>query len=480
MKVLLINPPKKNTVWVGIPEIFEKGIYLFPPLSLMYIKTFLQQNLTHKVDILDGVKEDLNYINFERRIKIFQPEVVGITALTHNLIDVVKTAQLVKRINNNIHVCLGGPHVNAYPIQSIHLANIDSIIIGDGETAFAKLVHCLDNAGDLSKTEGMMYKYNGGVINGNPLPVYLTSLDTLPFPSRDIKRDGRYFVPATRTGLMTTMISSRGCPNRCPFCWTHKGYRSRSVKNIVDEIEECIGIGFKEIFFVDDIFNETPQRVIGISEEILKRRLKVIWGFKARINTTTFEMLKKAKQAGCYKIHYGVETGTDEGLNQLKKRITTSQVKETFHLTMKAGIESIAYFMIGCPHEKTREDILKTIDFSIKINADYSVFALFSPYPDTEIYKEGVHQGIINDNPWRKFLVHPDSSDNLTTCWEQYFSKDELLNMLKLAHRKYYLRLGYILRNIFKIHSILDLKRKVIGFISLFKLESYKYAKGKI
>ena len=483
MKIVLIRPPEINRVWVGIPEFFNTGIFLFPPLGIMQLKAYIEKYTQNEVIIYDSLIHKADYEKIARFIKHVAPQVVGISTFTHSLVDVVETARAIKRVNPLIHVVLGGPHTYTFTDKSEHLLDlgcIDSIILGDGEETFKTMLEALDKKGGFEEITGIIYKDTRGNAIRKGGPVFIHNLDDLPFPLRDIYGVKYYYTPATEGSLMTTMITSRGCPNRCAFCNTYKDYRSRSVKNIVDEIEECAKLGIREIFFVDDTFNISFKRVIDISKEILKRNLKVKWGFKARCDQVSPEMLLLAKKAGCTKIHYGVETGSNEGLKGLNKSMTIEQIEQAFKLTKRAGIRTIAFFMLGCPCETKKEDVLTTINFAKRLDADYAVFAIFSPYPDTASYLEGVKLGIFKSDQWEMFIKNPGRNYVLPTYWEESFSKKELFGLLKKAHRKFYLRPKILFENLFGFHSIAELWRTIKGGLALLKLEFLRNSEGKI
>lgn len=482
MKVILIRPPEINRVWVGIPEFFNNGIFLFPPLGIMQLKAYIEKYSSHEVIIYDSLIHKADYGKVAMFIKKASPQVVGISTFTHSLTDVVETAKVIKEADPAIHVTVGGPHTYTFSDESAYLLNlgyIDSIVLGDGEETFRQLLHALDKKGNFDGIDGIIYRNNGTVIRKGD-PVFIRDLDTLPFPSRNIYGFRDYYTPASSGRLMTTIITSRGCPYSCLFCDTQKKYRARSIKNIADEMESCGRLGVKEVFFIDDTFNVSAERVVRLSEEILRRDLKMKWGFKARCDNINKEMLNVAKRAGCFRMHYGVETGVTEGLVSINKKTTLEKVKYAVSETKKAGIRTTAYFMIGCPHEKDRSDIIATINFAQSLPADFTVFSLLSPYPDTKFYKGGVEKGIFNPEDWQGFLKNPTVQRNLPTSWEEYFSKEELLDFLKVAHRKFYYRPRVLLNALFGACSFTELKRIFMGGLSLLKLELFHRTEGRL
>lgn len=474
MKIVLIRSPELNRVWAGIPHFFNDGIFLFPPLGIMQLKAYIERCTSNEVIIYDSLIHKSDYNKIAAFIKKTSPQVVGISTFTHSLLDVVETARAIKEVNPLIHIILGGPHTYTFPEESGHLLDlgcVDSIILGDGEKTFVAILKALDSKSSFEGITGIIYKdKTGNIIKRGELG-FIDNLDSLPFPSRNIYGVKHYYTPASHGHLMTTMITSRGCPYNCKFCDTNKKYRARSIENVVDEMELCSKLGFKEVFFIDDTFNISIERVVQLSEEILRRGVRLKWGCKARCDNVNREMLKIARKSGCVRFHYGVETGVSEGLDSIKKRVTLAMVSDTLAETKKAGIRTVAYFMVGCPHEKKEADILETINFARSLAADFAVFSLLSPYPDAAFYQEGVAKGIFDPRPWKNFIERPTAGYCLPTSWNEHFSKEELIRFLKLAHRKFYCRPKIIFNSVLNAHSIIELKRLLVGGLSLLKLE---------
>lgn len=484
MKIVLIRPPETNRVWAGIPRFFNDGVFLFPPLGIMQIKAYIEKYTLHNVVIYDSLVHKADYEAVGYFIKEAVPQVVGISTFTHSLVDVIKTAEIIKKINPLISVVAGGPHTYTFCEESKSLIDsgyVDYVVLGDGEEVFRQLLYCLENgAAGHENINGLIYKVKDGTAVKNGGPQFIKDLDTIPFPSRNIERFKNYYTPASSGGLMTTMIASRGCPYNCKFCNVQKEYRARSVRNVVDEMEFLNGLGFKEIFFIDDTFNATTERVVRLSEEILGRGLKMKWGFKARCDNVNKDMLSIAKQAGCFRIHYGAETGADDGLDSINKRVDLKTVRRALEETKKSGIRTVAYFIVGCPHEKDKASILKTINFAVSLPADFAVFSLLSPYPDAAFYKEGVDKGIFDKNIWDDFMRCPHSVQNLPTCWDEHFPKEELLCFLKTAHRRFYYRPKILFNAILSVQSFREFTRLIAGGLSLLKLELFYRVKGRL
>lgn len=470
MKILLINPPIFNVIQSCLPKVVDEGRGFTPPLGLMYIAAYLEKNTSHQIEIIDAPAEELNYDELKEKINKIKPDIVGITTLTFTLIDAVKTAQIAKEVNNSIKTVLGGPHTTIYPEETARIEGIDFCVIGEGEKPMLELINNIGNPEKLKQIKGLAFIADNKAIN-NGQSDFLQNLDNLPFPARKLTPYKKYFSSMSSNFPITTMFTSRGCPYKCLFCdrpQLGKLFRARSAKNVVDEMEECVKMGIKEIFMYDDTFAVDMQRVMDICAEIKKRNIIIAWDIRTRVNTVNEAMLKALKTAGCQRIHYGVEAGTTKILEALRKGITLEQAEKAFKLTKKTEIETAGYFMIGSPTE-TREDVLETIKFMKKLNPDYVHVTITTPYPETDLYRAGLAQKVFPYDHWKKFAQNP-SPDFVPPLWEKEMSRDELFSLLKKAYRSFYMRPGYILKKIIKLKSGKELLKKAKAALKILKI----------
>jgi radical SAM superfamily enzyme YgiQ (UPF0313 family) len=154
-----------------------------------------------------------------------------------------------------------------------------------------------------------------------------------------------------------------------------------------------------------------------------------------------------------------VEQGTEEGLLRFRKGVTLPEVEGAFRACRRAGIQTVAYFILGSPVERTREDVLRTIRYSLDLQADFAMFNVLTPFPGTVLYDEGVRDGVIDPEPWRRFLLDP-REDFVAPLWEEHLGSDQLRDLLALAWRRFYGRPSYILRQVLRVRSRRDLERK--------------------
>ncbi len=470
MKVLLVNPPRYNEIFGNNPVIIEEERGYNPPLGLLYLAGYLEAHSSHEVGVIDSQVEELTYDGLKSRIAAFAPDVVGLTAMTMTLIDVLKTARAVKEARPGAVVVLGGPHVHLFPEETINLEDVHFLVLGEGEEAFKDLLDSIDDRRKLRAVPGLVFRENGRTVNTGARPA-IEDLDSLPFPARHLVPFKKYSSILARGDCVTTVFTSRGCPFKCTFCdrpHLGKRFRARSPKNVVDELEQCVRMGISEFLVYDDTFTVDRARVTEICDEIIRRGLDIAFDIRARVDTVDDAMLARLKAAGCAGIHYGVEAGTEKILEVLNKGIGISAAEEVFRLTRKHGIPVLAYFMIGSPTE-TREDILETFRVMKALRPDYVHLTVLTPFPGTEIYRRGLESGVIEKDVWRLFAADP-TPDFEPPHWGEFFTREQLNELLAQGYRRFYLRPTYILRRLAALRSWGEFKRKAKAGLKVLRM----------
>jgi radical SAM superfamily enzyme YgiQ (UPF0313 family) len=472
MNVTLINPPEKRRIWAGIAESMAYGVYCFPPLGLMYLQAAVEKRTAYRAELLDAVVDDLDHPEFARRLAAHELDFVGITCTTHSLPDVQLAIDAVKRINPRAHVSLGGPHPIMFPEAAIGLRGVDSICTGDGDDVIVEMIEAMNQGRGLEGILGLWFRDAGGEVVRNPPRPAPRTLDWQVWPDRSRTRFRDYWVPGAKHNLVTTVITSKGCPHSCPFCFTYKSqYRVRDIDNILDEIEHAISLGIREVFFVDDLFTPNSQWLIRFCDGVERRGLRFNWGYKTTIAGTTREEIRRAREAGCTKIHFGVETMHNEGLAEHQKHCDVDDIHRVFSWCREEGVRSVAYIMIGGPHERSAEAIRANLRETMKLDADYAAFAIYSPYPGTPTFERGARLGLYEPDCWDRLFQDPLCDVKVPVCWEEHLTRGELLQLLKEAHRQFYFRPRFVLRQLRQLQSPQELRRLTMGALSLLKLE---------
>jgi anaerobic magnesium-protoporphyrin IX monomethyl ester cyclase len=471
MKVLLINPPSENEIVADNPPVIDAVRGCNPPLGLLYLAGYLQTHAAHDIEILDTQVDGLTYDELRREIARSGADVVGLTAMTMTLIDVLKTVSLVKEVRAETKVVLGGPHVHLFPEETIRLPGVDFLVLGEGEETFADLLKHIDDPDRLGKNPGIVFRTADRVVNtGNR--ALIADLDALPFPARELTNYTKYGSVLASGDTVTTIFTSRGCPFKCAFCdRPHLGkvFRARSAKNVVDEIESCVKLGIREFLIYDDTFTVDKKRVIDICDLIVERKLDIRFDIRARVDTVHDGMIRKLKGAGCVGINYGVEAGSPEVLKTLNKGISLDQVRNAFRMTKKQGIDALAYFMIGNPGE-TEKEIQETFRLIEELEPDYLHMTVLTPFPGTRIYADALNQGIVTHDVWTEFAANPDK-DFVPPHWGEHFTREALNQLLEQAYQRFYLRPGYVFRRLTKVRSLKELVKKAQAGVRILRMK---------
>ncbi|MBN1346281.1 MAG: B12-binding domain-containing radical SAM protein [Phycisphaerae bacterium] len=460
MKVLLIHPPTRHMIRTNVPKSVDEVTGLYPPLGLLYVAAGAQAWTQAEVTVLDAPAHHMDQAAIGRHVSRLEPDVVGIQTMTFTLVDAIQTVETVKSAHPNAHVTLGGPHVNLYPIETISIPGVDSLVLGEGERPFADLVNTLADGGAAGDVSGVVVQ-DGGIPNVTSARPLEKDLDDLPHPARDLLDSSIYWSVLATYKPITTMMTSRGCPMKCVFCdrpHLGKTFRFRSAGSVVDEMETCVKKGIRELFLYDDTFSLRRQRIFEICDEITRRNLDVHWDVRARADTLDDEVVAAMKRAGITRMHIGVESGSPRILDIIRKGIDLEQAYEAFELCGKHGITSLGYFMFGNPTE-TRDDIEMTMEFLRNCKANHAHIAITTPFPGTELYRMGLEQGLYPNDYWQEFAAHPDASFQ-PPAWTENFTQQELEDLRQEAYRSFYSRPSRLLRQLFAVRSFGELWMK--------------------
>lgn len=472
-KVLLIYPPVINQVSNINISAFDKSIGSYPPLGLLYIATYMKAFTNHEVEILDCFADRMDFDEIKAKIRNIEPDIIGISAMTHFLVDVVQLARISKKLFPHSNVIVGGPHATIYPVSIVKNRYIDYAIRGEGEVCFTKLVNAIcDNQTEehISKIPGVASKVH--VIqqrsNEDIETQSISNLNEIPFPDRTLIDHNKYYSVFANKGTFTTLMTSRGCPFKCIFC-NRLGKRFRAVapKNLIKEIKECIRLGITNFFIHDDTFTVDKRRVIEICDAIIKEGIRIKWEARSRVDCVDFELLRIMKQAGLSRMSFGVESGNENVLTKLKKGITLNRVKEIFRWCKELKIIALADFMIGSPGESIRE-INDSIRFINQINPDYVQFSITCPYPATQLYKEALDKGIIKNDVWLEFAENPNINF-VPPIASEYFNRKELEKLVARSYRQIYFSFPFLVRELKKIRSLEMLSTRIKSALSLLR-----------
>ncbi len=400
--VLLINPYQRKRITIAS----YRDKIKFPVLSLLSLASYLEKE-GFKVEILDLNIKALKNKNILQVIKEKNPIVIGITSITASIYEAYRLARLIKS-NFNIPLVIGGPHATFSDEEILNESNFDIVVRGEGEEILNEIVRTIKGEQNLDDINGISYKKDGKIIK-NKSRKFIADLDKLPFPAR-------HLVPLEKYGTHAfTIITSRGCPFGCTFCQVSGKdglkWRYRSATNIIEEIKEVIKnypnvkkVGGPEgkrpmVFFVDDNFMVSIERIKEICNKIIEEGIKIYWDSNARVDTIaniSENILDLLKKSGCIHLFLGVESGSEKILKSYNKQIKKKDVLKSAERLKKKGIFFTAFFMLGYI-EETKSDLNATIQFAKKMDPTIVAFRILIPLPGTKIYEKYVKEDLIMD-----------------------------------------------------------------------------------
>lgn len=394
MKIMLLS----------LPGLDERDGNLYP-LGLGYLAASLKHDHVveaYHFNLMSAVRRELPV-----RLRSFNPEIVGLTCSTFNRGFVKATIKKIKQYNANIKVVVGGVHASFCSDQMINCYGADAVIIGEGERTLSEYCDAIENDLSLESVNGLVFRGKDGLTTTLPRE-FVRNLDELPLPDYSYAKS---FIEKSGMGFI---ITSRGCPVRCTFCSTSsywgQNVRMNSVTRVVDEMEMLISkYSVKRIFFHDDTFNLGISRVINICNEIQRRGIQIEWGCSCRVNPVSEEMLRAMVQAGCRHICWGIESGSEEMLKRIDKKISLSQIRNAYALSSNFSdlMSTGAFTMVGNPGE-TLETIQETVSFlnSIPIT-DHPSTSILYVLPGTLLYEKLNNDGHISAGDWVKYDTVP-------------------------------------------------------------------------
>ncbi|MFX1309456.1 MAG: B12-binding domain-containing radical SAM protein [Promethearchaeota archaeon] len=455
MKISLIfpKPPKQGTFCGTVKEAEEYNeekinFYGFPPMGILYLATYLSEN-NYEVSIFDQFARGASLDRTINWIKREDPDILGFSTITTAGTGIT-SAEIAKRvkeeINPNLKVLFGNYHATFNDIRILNkYPFIDACIRGEGENTLLEIAENIEKGHGFEEIKGVTYRDNGR-IKRNADRSLIEDIDILPFPDRRLLGNVEYKNEVEglelSIGKFTSAASSRGCAFQCSFCssamfWGK--WRPRSPKNIVEELSHLESQGYQNLLWVDDNFTISKKRLEELSFLIRREKIEINWMAEGRVTQSSRDFLTTMKIMGCKILSYGVESGSQRILDWYNKKININQVYDAIKNSKKAGIDMIlANFIVGAPIE-TREEIIKTLDFSLKLDIDFPQFHILGIIPGNWIWDQMVKESKIN----------PDE------CWEVGtavlpIGLGELMERIKETHRKFMQRPSYISRQIFK------------------------------
>ncbi len=426
--VTLVNPAAPEGAAMHMP---------FALLGLGYLAAVLEKN-QYRVDVIDCQVLKFSLEDFRSEISKRQPDIVGVTSSTLTYQTALKLVKIAKETCPKCITVAGGSHVTFWDDHALkECPELDIVVRREGENTVLELVQRIEAGKSYSDVLGTTCRKDRKIVR-NPDRPYIEDLDSLPFPARHLWPMEKF----RELEDILYLATSRGCVYWCEFCTTvrmhGRKYRMRSPKNVVDELESLHKTyGVKKFTFCDDAFTVDQPRTEALCNEILQRGLKIEWNCGTRVDMLTQDLLAKMKTAGCVSVWFGVESGTQQVLDAMKKGISPELTMKVLGWVREAGLMPVPNVILGFPGE-TKESAWKTIKFVEKVSPDaVGFYNVATPFPGTPMYD------LVKEKGWLR-ITDFDMYDTTRPIFETpQLNMKELGKLREGAFHHYYLRRAY-------------------------------------
>jgi len=475
MNVLVLNAPffKKFSRGQRSPAVTKSGTIYFP-IWLSYCAGVLEDT-GFNVNFLDAPAHGLEMDDIIKIINVHRPSLVVMDSTTPSIINDISIVRQLKKEYSDSYYLFVGTHPTALTHEVMdECSEIDGIARGEYDYTVRDLAKAIMNKEDFDSIKGLTYRNNGNIVDNKEREI-IKNLDELPFVSKTYKRhlDYKDYFNPNALYPQVTIITGRGCPQKCIFCvfpqtLHRRAYRARSPENVVEEfiyIEREFEDA-KAVFIEDDTFTTDKKRCQEISSQLIKRGVKITWTANSRADVD-YETLSAMRKAGCRSLCVGFESGDQEILNNINKGTTIEGMHQFMENAKKASIMIHGCFMVGCPGE-TRETMQKTLKFAKKLNPDTVQFYPIMIYPGTEAYNWFKNKGYVKVSDYSQWLTSTGLHNSIVETPE--LSGKDLVKFCDDARKEFYLRPGYIF---YKIKQLLlhpkEIRRTLKSFRTFFK-----------
>lgn len=368
-----------------------------PPLGLLYISASLKKEGYREIALFEAEKYSEGY---EKKLKeildIYNPDIVGISAITAESVSAHKMAEIIKNFNRKITIIIGGPYPSHYPEYAAEDKNIDFTVIGEGEKTVVEILKHIENGREkINEIKGIAYKKNDSIIT-NPPAILIDNLDEIPIPDWGLIYFESYsnFIPQSPFlygKKYAVILTSRGCPWHCTYCHNifGKKFRAHSPQRVIKEMEILYKeYGVENIEITDDIFNLDIERAKKIlkekSEKLPDVKLFFVNGFRGDILDDEF--INLLKPSNTKYVTLALETGSVKIQKEIKKEMNLEKLYSNARKIVKKKIFTNMFVMFNFPKE-TISDVFQTIKWLLKMPVHTFMPSYLMAYSNTEIAK---------------------------------------------------------------------------------------------
>lgn len=450
--VLFINPPAPDN-FIYIRDINRHGRsswerMIWPQTSLAYLASMAEE-AKHTVDIIDCIAERIDWPEYEAIIKKCRPRYVVSNIISVTYSNDLRALRYAKDTCNSITIGMG-PHLTDKPAESLQESDVlDYVFTHEAENTMKELLELYAKTPEptlkaLGEVKGIAFVPNRVGCGDSTESVvtmqrpFIKEMDAFPWPRHDLLPLDKYWAPFL--GHYTFVEASRGCAYRCIYCrqavmqqWK---FRSRSGKDLAKEALYVHSLGVENILFHADTFTMGQKMVHDMCDVLIEAGTPFRWACNTHVKQlyNNKKMAQKMKDAGCWMIACGIESGDNQVLENIKKDITVEQAEWVVNVLDEVGIEAWGYFMVGNIGE-TMDTMKKTLDFALRLPFLIAKFDIAAPYPGTEFYKIAKEMGYLRIDNYEDFDQNSSAVAELPDL-----TRAQIKSFARKAHLRFFLR----------------------------------------
>ncbi|MBU1088038.1 MAG: B12-binding domain-containing radical SAM protein [Candidatus Omnitrophica bacterium] len=461
MRILLLVPPNKNKENVVRDLLYGcwcKGKRIggtsLPPLSILQIAAVLKPEGC-ELKLIDAPASGLSVSDLCLDIKNYDVVILSTSAMTWE--DDLSVLSSLKKAHSGLKVILFGYYPTCNPKYLLSFPAVDIIVRSEPEQIIRDLIRKMADNQPWQEIKGISFNLNNQYQENPPYP-FMENLDELPFIDRTLlAKNADYFNPIIKKTPYTLMLTSRGCAGECIFCTSPLFYgakvRCRSVDNVLEELRLIKHMGYKEVFFRDELFTFSRERTLAICEQIIKAKLSIKWICSTRADFLDKELMGIMKAAGCHMLRMGVESGNQNLLDKAKKGINLAQVRAVFKSAKQLNIDTHAHLVLGIPGENDKT-IKNSMRFVQKIDPTIVTYGVLIPYKGTELF-----ENLRAENKQANATMENNLPEAVLSKYLTNFSLEQLERYVRKCYQNFYLKPGYAFKRLICCGSFEEFKR---------------------
>jgi len=438
----------------------SKADYLYHPTDLLIASGWLEPHF--ELRVMDCIVDRISVEDAFRQIESFEPDGIFFTAGSVSWEEDFRFLSDVKMKVGCLMVGSGDCFLDEFDSLRECAPWLDAIALDFMSDSLEKFFRTELNGENLVCADIIDLRRGLDLSDSSKLRTKGAELD-IPIPRYELFPNSKYRYPFVRGRPFASILTDYGCPWRCKFCvMSEIGFKHRSVRNILEELDYIHQLGFRDIYFVDQTFGYNKRRLKELCREMIDRNYSFRWVAFTRADLINEDILGLMKRAGCHMLMFGIESPIQRVLDEMIKDLTLERIEACFQLCKSFGIKTLATFIIGLPGTTYEENLLIG-DYAVRLDASYASFNMFVPRVNTPIRREAKERNwIVGENE------PMDQSGEFGAMPTSTLSVEQIQELHKRVTRKFYLRLSYALKRAFELRTSYDLFSAVRNGIEIF------------